>query len=104
MSDDDWSTGHVRCIGVRMAGDLIDDENERGEPIAGDTILLLFNAHHEELPFTLPSTRPDHLWERLIDTSDDDGAGVEFRGNNAYPLKDRSLAILRTKEIEEKEI
>jgi glycogen operon protein len=104
MSDDDWSTGHVRCIGVRMAGDLIDDENERGEPIAGDTILLLFNAHHEELPFTLPSTRPDHLWERLIDTSDDDGAGVEFRGNSAYPLKDRSLAVLRTKETEEKEI
>ncbi len=35
MSDEDWNAGFVKCLGVRLAGDLIDDEDERGEPIVG---------------------------------------------------------------------
>ena len=45
MSDEDWNAGFVKCLGVRLAGDLIDDVDERGEPIVGDTLLLLLNAH-----------------------------------------------------------
>ena len=55
---------------MRLAGDVIGDVDERGEPIVGDTLLLLLNAHHEPLPFTLPETKPEHHWERLLDTAD----------------------------------
>ena len=68
MSDEAWNAGFVKCLGVRLAGDLIGDVDERGEPIVGDTLLLLLNAHHEPIPFTLPATRPEHHWERLLDT------------------------------------
>ena len=44
------------CLGVRLAGDLIGDVDERGEPIVGETLLMLLNAHHEPIPFTLPET------------------------------------------------
>ena len=64
MTDEDWNAGFIKCIGVRLAGDLIDDEDERGEPIVGDTLLLLLNAHHEPIPFTLPPTKADHTGSR----------------------------------------
>src|SRR5207249_2305829 len=49
MPDDAWNAGFVKCLGVRMAGDLVGDVDERGEPIRGDTLLVLLNAHHEPL-------------------------------------------------------
>ena len=101
MSDEDWNTGYTKCIGIRLAGDMIDDENERGESIAGDTILVLLNAHHETLPFTLPLTKADQQWERLFDTADDSAATTIFAARDVYPLMDRSLAALRTRAVDE---
>ena len=57
MSDKAWGAGFVRSLGVRLAGDVIGDVDERGDLIVGETLLLLLNAHHEPIPFTLPATR-----------------------------------------------
>jgi glycogen operon protein len=100
MSDDAWNAGFVKCLGVRLAGDLIGDVDERGEPIVGDTLLLLLNAHHEPIPFTLPVTHPDHFWERLVDTTGQ-VTPAEMCGGDQYPLKDRSLAVLRARPRQE---
>ena len=54
---------------MRLAGDLIGDVDERGEPIVDDTALILLNAHHEPIPFTLPQTLGGQVWERVLDTS-----------------------------------
>jgi isoamylase len=96
MSDAAWNAGFNKCLGVRLAGDLIGDVDERGERIEGDTILLLLNAHHEPIPFTLPATRPEHHWERLYDTADVGGPVLAFVGGQQYPLQGRSMAALRT--------
>jgi glycogen operon protein len=94
MSDTDWG-GHVRCIGLRLAGDVIGEVDERGDPIVGDTLLVLLNSHHEPIPFALPPTRPDHRWELLFDTADDAAPPLPAE-NKPYPLRDRSLALFRT--------
>ena len=94
MSDQDWEAGFVKCLGVRLAGDLINDENERGEPIVGDTLLLLLNAHWEPIPFTLPQTREGHVWDPILDTADSAEDVRLMEGGTQYPLRDRSLAIL----------
>jgi isoamylase len=96
MSDQAWNTGYVRCLGVRLAGDRIDDVDERGEPIVGDTLMILMNAHWEEIRFTLPPTLHGQLWETLIDTADPDGPIRVCRGGEAYALYGRSTAVLRT--------
>jgi glycogen operon protein len=96
MSDADWSAGYVQCMGVRLAGDLIDDEDERGEPIVGETILILLNAYWEPISFTLPKTKADQCWERLLDTADDGGDPLRLQPNDQYALQDRSLVVLRT--------
>jgi len=96
MSDADWNASFVKCLGIRLAGDLINDVDERGEPITGDTLLLLINAHWEELPFTLPTTSHGQIWETLVDTRDDDTPVRICRGGEKYPLFGRSLTLLRT--------
>jgi glycogen operon protein len=96
MSDEAWNAGFVKCLGVRLAGDLIDDVDERGQPIEGDTLLLLINAHWEEIAFTLPATSHGHVWEALVDTRDSEMPVRICRGGEQFPLFGRSLALLRT--------
>jgi isoamylase len=96
MTEDAWNTGYARCLGVRLAGDLIGHVEARGEPIVGDTILLLMNAHHEAVPFTLPATREGQQWERLLDTADPQGEPRQCPGGQQYELQGRSMAVLRT--------
>jgi len=53
-TDQDWNNGYARVLGVRLAGDAIAEVDEQGNAIVDDTLLLLLNAHHEPLSFTLP--------------------------------------------------
>jgi isoamylase len=101
MSDGDWDAGFVKCLGIRLAGDLINDETERGEPIVGDTLLILLNGHWEPISFTLPSTLHGHVWERLLDTAETSPTAAALEGSNEYPLQDRSLVVLVTRKPED---
>jgi glycogen operon protein len=100
MSEETWKAGYVRCLGMQLAGDLIGDVDERGEPIAGETILLLMNAHYEAIPFLLPATQEGHQWERLLDTAEQ-GEPLKYTGGQSYTLHGRSMAILRTMAVQE---
>ena len=95
MSDTDWNTDFVKCLGVRLAGDLIGHVDERGEPVTGDTLLLLLNAHHEAVPFTLPALDAGHRWEPILDTSGEKIPPDVGAGGTPYPLPARSFAVLR---------
>jgi isoamylase len=97
MSDKAWQDGSVRCMGVRLAGDLIGDLDDRGEPIRGETLLLLLNAHHEAIPFTLPAAKDEHFWERIVDTAVATVEPQPFNPGDAYSLEGRSMTVLRTR-------
>ncbi|HXV28175.1 MAG TPA: glycogen debranching protein GlgX, partial [bacterium] len=96
MSDDAWSTSFVRCFGVRLSGDALDELNKRGERITGDTILILMNAHHEAIEFTLPGASAKERLELLFDTSDPKkDPGEPSRPGLPYALQGRSMAVFR---------
>jgi glycogen operon protein len=95
MNDEAWNAGFVRCLGVRLAGDLIGELNEKGEAVFGDTLLILLNAHHEPIPFTLPASKEGQRWERLLDTGAPEAGGLVGE-NPSYVLPGRSVAVLRT--------
>jgi glycogen operon protein len=96
MTDEAWNAGFVKCLGVRLAGDLMDEVDERGASVAGDTLLVLFNAHHEAIPFVPPATRAEHRWERVLDTAELPDGSVPPAGGQPYALAGRSVAVLRT--------
>jgi isoamylase len=96
MSADAWQTGYARCLGVQLAGDLIGDSDERGEPLWGDSILLLMNAHYEAMPFTIPTRSEGEPWERLLDTAAPHAEPMWCPAGQPYTLQGRSMVVLRT--------
>ena len=58
MTDAEWHAEGVRAIGLRLAGDAIDDRGPRGERIVDDTLLLLLNAADEAVEFSPPRGCP----------------------------------------------
>ena len=97
MTEEEWSSGFVRAIGMRLAGNAINEMDARGEPIVDDTFLILFNAHHESLPFALPAHRTSLRWELVFDTvtAETKRRVLRMRGGEAYTLHARSLALFR---------
>ena len=97
MTDEAWATGWVRSFGVRWAGDVIPGTDERGRAIRGDTLLLLFNSHHEAQPFRLPELKPQQIWELLFDTTNpEEASAARYKSEEVYHLQPRSMAVLRT--------
>ncbi|HET9962941.1 MAG TPA: glycogen debranching protein GlgX [Nitrospiraceae bacterium] len=98
MTDEDWSQGYVRCLGVRLAGDAIAEMDAAGDPIKDDTFLMLLNAHHEPITFTLPAHKRGVRWEVVFDTRDGlpaEARSQHLKGGAAYDLEHRSMALLR---------
>src|SRR5437588_8440680 len=46
MSEDEWNSPFVRCLGMLISGDAADLVDSHGEPTRDDTFLLLINAHN----------------------------------------------------------
>jgi isoamylase len=102
MTDADWEKPTV-WLGMRLAGDLIRETDERGEPITGDTLYVMFNGGAEKHSFTLPKTSAGHVWERLFDTADGHAEPVRFSAGHKYKVTDRSVVVFRTRPTEEHE-
>ncbi len=64
----DWRDPERRTIGVLLDGDHIRERNAQGEPVSGDTLLILLHAAPVDVMFTLPP-RAGGLWACTLDTS-----------------------------------
>ncbi|HWQ14881.1 MAG TPA: glycogen debranching protein GlgX [Roseiflexaceae bacterium] len=94
MSDEEWSDGFVRCLGMLLNGQIMAEWDDQGRPVRDDVLLLLVNAHHEPIPFTLPGDPAGPRWERVLDTAWEDGTADPLPAGTSYPLQPRSLALL----------
>jgi isoamylase len=99
MSDDEWSTGYARSIGLLLSGQTMDVRDSMGEAITDDTFVLFFNAHREKLPFRLPRIRNSRAaWELVLDTARESGfleENVHYPATGTVELIERSLVVLR---------
>jgi glycogen operon protein len=100
MTDKAWSDHSARCVGVLLNGNAVDEIDERGEPVVGDTLFLMFNAHHDAILFRLPPKQPGERWDRLLDTSEPMTKPVALRRDVTYSLRARSLVVLSLKKAE----
>ena len=71
MDENDWNAGFAKSLGVFLNGASIRRVGERGERVADDSFYLIFNAHHEPLPFKLPPKEFGEKWFKVLDTSDE---------------------------------
>ncbi|HUC29856.1 MAG TPA: glycogen debranching protein GlgX [Candidatus Acidoferrum sp.] len=96
MTDEEWNQEHARTLGMFLSGSAVDEMDERGQLLTDENFLLLMNAHHEEVPFTLPSAASGMLWVSVLDTHCATGGGPDrpFEASGTYPLQARSMAVL----------
>jgi isoamylase len=85
MLEQDWKLPYARCFGMLMVGQRLAERDEHGNAMVDDDLLLLLNAHHEAIEFTLPGEG----WTAVLDTAIDPPAPAA-----PYPLQPRSLALL----------
>jgi glycogen operon protein len=96
MTPQEWEHDFARCLGVYLGGDALDEIDARGQQVADESYLLLFNAHHDHIPFVLPQLG-EARWRLLLDTSRDAGLSADglLDPHAVYELEGRSLALLQ---------
>jgi isoamylase len=70
MSADDWDGSNPSTVMIFLNGKGIPDRDELGEHIVDDSFLLLINAHHQPVSFTLPDQSYGRTWDLAVDTAD----------------------------------
>ncbi|MEO3935907.1 glycogen debranching protein GlgX [Dermatophilaceae bacterium Soc4.6] len=80
MDEAAWSDGFARSLMVFLNGDAIPELDRRGQTIVDDSFLVVFNAHHETISFTLPEEAYGAEWFLEIDTAGSDEATTQGDG------------------------
>ena len=97
MSEEEWTSPFVRCVGMLLSGDTIDVLSFEGQPVRDETFLLLINAHYEPIAFVLPGLEKLE-WELIVDTTDEGGFLKKtkmFASGDDFEVADRSTCLLR---------
>ncbi len=98
MTDAEWTDASLSALALRLAGDAIDERDRHGNRIRGDTLLILLNAGHHDVPFRLPplDRQGKTCWEVMVDTADpDDSQPAHWDGGLDVPLRARSVVLCR---------
>ncbi|MBB3104379.1 glycogen debranching protein GlgX [Azomonas macrocytogenes] len=91
MTVEQWQDGNNRCLGMLLDG--------RAQPTgirrtgSDATLLLIVNAHHEELIFVLPEVPQGMHWNRLIDTCNPTARPERYEFNSEFVVNARSLLL-----------
>ncbi len=95
MTEEEWANTFARCLGVYLSGEALGKRRARTR-VVDDSFLLLFNAHHDGIPFKLPDLGAGG-WLVLVDTAFGNGLLPEgtYQPNGTYKLAGRSLALLQ---------
>jgi isoamylase len=97
MSEEEWASPFVRCVGMLLSGDTSDVLTFEGEPVRDDTFLLVINAHYEPIPFVLPG-QENIEWQMILDTMDPNGFLREpknFASGDDVDLGGRAVCLLQ---------
>ncbi len=101
MKPEHWQDPHARCVGLFLNGRARPDLQSDGTPAADVAFLILMNAFHDNVGFTLPVLPTCTGWIRRLDTSEptpfsdqeaDDGTHAM---GEVYPLPGRALVLLQ---------
>ncbi len=91
-----WDDAESRVLGVFLNGEGLDAVDEHGEDIRDDSFVVLVNARHEAVTFTLPSRRFGSRWALVLSTAEPDLPDRDLLPPRAaVNVPSRSLLLLR---------
>jgi glycogen operon protein len=93
VTDDVWNAEWNRSIALLLNGQTLEVTDEEGHPVIDDTFLILVNASHEGVEFTLPPTPSGRHWCQVMDTENLDDPFAQIEDGNKVILGGRSLRL-----------
>jgi glycogen operon protein len=93
ITDELWQSDSLRVLGMRLNGETLDDLDELGRPITGDTLLVLMNPTADRVSFRMPRHRLDDCWSPLLDTFENVQPGVELCVGDVWFSAPRSVTV-----------
>ncbi|HWH10001.1 MAG TPA: hypothetical protein VG165_02650, partial [Solirubrobacteraceae bacterium] len=97
MTQRDWKQADRRILGLFLNGEALDEADREGRPVVDESFLLLFNAHHDHVEFTLPVASFGATWTFEMSTSEPSlAAGSrEYAAREKLNIVSRSIIVLR---------
>ena len=100
MTQEAWDNELTRCFGMLLDGRAqATGIKRRGDDV---TLLIVFNAHHDVVKFSLPPCYDASGWHRLIDTNDPALPARKFRVGASYLVTGRSLLLFERAPLAER--
>ena len=99
MGGEDWNSGFARSVMVFLNGDAIPEQDQMGRQVTDDHFLLLFNAHSEPIPFTLPPKSFGNDWRVRLDSATgavDPARERPWRARSKHQIEGHSMVVLST--------
>jgi glycogen operon protein len=96
MTEEQWEDGFAKSLAVFLNGEGITSRGTHGERITDDSFMLMFNAHHEPIDFTVPRGPWEDAWFVAIDTNEpwvEEGARTHKAGEQVT-VEGRSVVVL----------
>ncbi|MET0577477.1 MAG: glycogen debranching protein GlgX, partial [Ilumatobacteraceae bacterium] len=94
MTDDDWTAGFARSLGVFLNGASLPDPDPLGRQINDDSFLILFNAHEHPVTFMIPPARWGPDWTTVLDTAAPGAAPFRVNAGGTADIEAFSLRLL----------
>jgi glycogen operon protein len=103
MTVGDWHNPHLKAFGFVLEGQAIDQRDDKGQPLLGDSLLILINGSDNDVAFTMPSHYRYAGWDVVLDTTTPDGsprlARTLWESDDPYPLMGRSLLVFKLRHV-----
>jgi isoamylase len=97
VTDVDWNSEAVNCMGMRLNGEMVDEFDERGRRIIGETLLVVLNARNISVRFAMPTHKPHERWAPILDSAEVRPKSVWLSMGECYELQPQSLTVLQLK-------
>ena len=94
ISNEAWNTEWNRSLAYMLNGNTLGVTDEEGAPIIDDSFLMIVNAAHEGVEFTLPPTPNGGHWSHLIDTENIEDPFETTEVGDKVILGGRSMMVL----------
>ena len=95
MTAEHWQDGNARCFGMLLDGRAQPTGIRRRGTDA--TLLLVLNAHHDVVKFTLPAVPGGKRWMCLIDTNQPELGAAQFPIRPRIRRHGHSLLLFMTR-------
>ena len=97
MASAEWEQHANRIVGLFLNGEGFGYRGSHGQELRDDSFLLLFNGHHEDVTFTLPTARFGASWAFELSTADPTAAAgsLILAAGRTIDTMARSITILK---------